>query len=144
MTPPDSNLLCCTVAAVVLLAILAAPERAPVLNDNEDLVEEVVVQPVFVMADENFEQWIFREFQNAAGARGRLDSLLMLNIESVAQVCGLSEAQRQKLWLAGRGDIKRFFDSVDELRRKFQSVKTDQNRLQVLFREVQPLHSTFA
>ena len=136
--------LCRLIPPLLLMAVLGAPAQAQVLNDNEDLVEEVVVQPVFVMADENFEQWIFREFQNAAGARGRLDSLLMLNIESVAQVCGLSEAQRQKLWLAGRGDIKRFFDSVDELRRKFQAVKTDQNRLQELFREVQPLHSTFA
>lgn len=125
------------------MAILAAPARAQVLNDNEDLVDEVVVQPVFVMADENFEQWIFREFQNAAGARGRLDSLLTLNIESVAQVCGLTESQRQKLWLAGRGDIKRFFERVDELRRKFQLVKTDQNRIQELFRDVQPLHATF-
>jgi hypothetical protein len=144
MTTHDHNLLCRTVAAVALVAVLGAPARAEVLVENDDLVEEVVVQPVFVMADENFEQWIFREFQNAAGARGRLDSLLTLNIETVAGACGLSEAQRQKLWLAGRGDIKRFFDSVDELRRKFQSVKTDQNRLQELFRDVQPFHATIA
>ena len=70
MTIHDHNLLCRTVAAVALMAILAAlpsAARAQVLNDNEDLADEVVVQPVFVMADENFEQWIFREFQNAAG-----------------------------------------------------------------------------
>jgi hypothetical protein len=132
------------ITALLLPAILAAPARAQPLNANEDLVEEVVVQPVFVMADENFEQWIFREYQNAAGARGRLDAVLTLNIESVAGVCGLSEAQRQKLWLAGRGDIKRLFDSVDELRRKFQAVKTDQNRVQELFRDVQPFHATIA
>ena len=132
------------ITAFALTALLASSAWAELLVENDDLVEEVVVQPVFVMADENFEQWIFREFQNSAGARGRLDALLNLNIESVAEVCGLSEAQRQKLWLAGRGDIKRFFDSVDVLRRKFQQVKTDQNRLQELFRDVQPLHATFA
>ena len=53
------------IPALMLMAVLGAPARAQVLNDNEDLVDEVVVQPVFVMADENFEQWIFREFQNA-------------------------------------------------------------------------------
>jgi hypothetical protein len=136
--------ICRFLPALVLMAALETSARSEVLVDNEDLVEEVVVQPVFVMADENFEQWIFREFQNAAGARGRLDALLTLNIETVAQSCGLTEPQRQKLWLAGRGDIKRFFDRVDELRRKFQLVKTDQNRIQELFREVQPFHATFS
>src|SRR5258708_1205247 len=115
MTTHNYNLLYRSLSALMLTAALASSARAEALVENDDLVDEVVVQPVFVMADENFEQWIFREFQNAAGARGRLDSLLTLNIESVAQVCGLTESQRQKLWLAGRGDIKRFFDSVDEL-----------------------------
>src|SRR5258708_15099459 len=118
MTTRDHNLLGRFIAAVALTGILASPTQAEVLVDNDDLVEEVVLQPVFVMADENFEQWIFREFQNAAGARGRLDSLLTLNIESVAGACALSEAQRQKLWRAGRGDFKRFFDSADDVRRE--------------------------
>src|SRR6185437_11955706 len=101
MTTHNDKLLYRSLTALMVMAVLATSAPAEVLVEKDDLVEEVVVQPVFVMADENFEQWIFREFQNAGGARKRLDDLLTLNIETVAGACGLSETQRQKLWLAG-------------------------------------------
>lgn len=109
----------------------------------DDAVEELVAQPVFMFADENFDQWLYRDLQNTAGARSRLDALLLLRIEDVVQACRLTEVQRQKLQLAGRGDIKRFFDRIEELRRKFQLVKTDQNRVGEILQEIQPLQVVF-
>src|SRR5260221_4953072 len=35
-----------------------------VIDDDEDAVEEVLVQPAFMMADENFDQWLYREHKN--------------------------------------------------------------------------------
>ncbi len=109
----------------------------------DDAVEELVAQPAFMFADENFDQWLYRDLQNSAGARSRLDALLVVRLEDVVQACRLTEVQRQKLQLAGRGDIKRFFDRVEELRRKFQLVKTDQNRIGEILQEIQPLQVNF-
>lgn len=122
--------------------VLAQKNPLPVDDDEAPEVNLAQPQPVFMVADENFDQWLYQEFRNAAGGRSRLESLLALRIEAVAQACELSDEQRQKLQLAGRGDIKRFTDRVEELRRKFQAVKTDQNRIQELLRDMQPYQTT--
>ena len=60
----------------------------------------------------------------------------------MARTCGLSEIQKKKLVLAGRGDIKRFFDKVEEKRKKFDKVKTDQNKVGEIYQELMPLQVT--
>jgi hypothetical protein len=138
------------VSAFALLAALAMPAaaqvravRAAIADDAaEDLVEDAVAQPVFVFADENFDQWLYQDMQNAAGARGRLDAQLAMRLDDVVASCGLDDAQRQKLHLAGRGDIKRIFDRIEQLRRQFQTVKTDQNRIGEIMQAMQPIQIT--
>src|SRR5262245_38079822 len=70
----------------------------------------------FVMNDAQFDQWVFGNMglANAAAARNRLDSLLTLNVDDLERTCGLTLIQKKKLLLAGRGDIKRFFDRIEE------------------------------
>jgi hypothetical protein len=136
------------VPALALLPVLAFPAfgqfrvRA-VAEAVDDLIEDaavdVLAQPAFVFPDENFDQWLYQDLQNSAGARGRLNDQLHTRLDVVVASCGLSDAQRQKLDLAGRGDIKRFFDRVEELRRRFQAVKTDQNRIGEIMQAMQPL-----
>jgi hypothetical protein len=65
--------------------------------------------------------------------------LLSLQVESVGRTCGVSELDRKKLLLAGRGDIKRFFERVEEKRKKFDKVKTDQNKVGEIYQELLPL-----
>ncbi len=60
----------------------------------------------------------FASDPGAGSARARLESLLALQIETIERTCGITEVQRKKLQLAGRGDIKRFFDRLDENKRK--------------------------
>jgi hypothetical protein len=135
------------VPAFALLAALGMPAAAQlravkqVIAEEavEDLVEEVVAQPVFMFADENFDQWLYQDMQNAAGARGRLDAQLAMRLDDVVASCGLDDVQREKLHLAGRGDIKRIFDRIEQLRRQFQSVKTDQNRIGEIMQAMQPI-----
>jgi len=141
------------VPAFTLLAVGALPAAAQVrvvreavaevaLDDVVEEVEAVVAQPVFMFADENFDQWLYQDMQNAAGARGRLDAQLAMRPDDVVQSCGLDDAQRQKLQLAGRGDIKRVFDRIEQVRRQFQAVKTGQNRIGEIMQAIQPIQVT--
>jgi hypothetical protein len=68
------------------------------------------------------DQLVIGSGQCAADGRRRLDTLLNQKIIAVDQFCRLTETQKQKLQLAGRGDIKRFIDRVESLRPTFQQV----------------------
>jgi hypothetical protein len=57
----------------------------------------------------------------AAAPRERLQVLLRERIEQVAQTTTVSEGQKQKLRLAGEGDIQHFLDRVEQLKTKAQS-----------------------
>ena len=103
-----------------------------------------MVQPVrgvWVMTDDQFDQWVFGGPRNSRAGRNKLDSLLTLQVDDVARVCRLSEPQKKKLLLAGRGDIKRFFEKVEEKRKKFDKVKTDQNKIGEIYQELVPLQA---
>ena len=60
-------------------------------------------------------------------------------MDQVARTCSLSEIEKKRLVLAGKGDIKRFFDRVEEKRKKFDKVKTDQNKIGEIYQELLPL-----
>ena len=98
----------------------------------------------FVLNDAQFDQWVFGNMgvANAAAARNQLDSLLTLHVEDLERTCGLTPVQKKKLLLAGRGDIKRFFDRVEE-RKKFTKNRNDQNQFQQIWQEIQPLRNSF-
>ena len=57
--------------------------------------------------------------------RGRLNEQLTLKLDWIEAACKTSEDQRKKLQIAGRGDIKRFFDEMRELKRRYRQVKGD-------------------
>jgi hypothetical protein len=92
--------------------------------------------------DENFDQWIFQQDRNPAGARRRLDSSLILHLEAIDRSSQLTEAQREKLRLAARGDIKRFFDRYETAKQKFQLVKDDQQKMQQIWQDISPLQTS--
>src|ERR1051326_5558535 len=48
--------------------------------------------------------------RSATAAQERLIRLLERRLDMIEQICRLSEPQREKLHLAGRGDIKRLLD----------------------------------
>ena len=106
-------------------------------GEEEEVENNAVLQPaqaVFMMTDDQFDQWVFGGPRNSRAGRNKLDSLLTLQVDDVARMCTLSEAQKKKLLLAGRGDIKRFFDKVEEKRKKFAKVKNDQTKFNEIYR----------
>ena len=77
------------------------------------------------LADGAFDEMLFGKVSNAADLRLRLGRAVSARVESVNRICELTDAQKQKLQLACRGDIKRLFDSVDVLRQKCETFYID-------------------
>jgi hypothetical protein len=75
------------------------------------------------IAEGSFEQSVFGQATNSAGARTRLDAILRQKVDAIDRICGLTDVQKQKLQLAGRGDVQRLFERVEDLRPKFQQTK---------------------
>jgi hypothetical protein len=137
-----------TLRHLLAVAILAYAASSSVVRAQDDVevedVPAVDVQQQFVVADENFDQWVFGGRGNASVIRKRFDSQLILQVDEIERMCGISEVQKKKLHLAGRGDIKRLFDQVEELRKKFQLVKNDQNKFNEFWQDVQPFQVVFS
>lgn len=146
MTPFDRLCSFTRIAAVALVLLTASAgfgQDVEVIEaDLEEAGAAMAAQPVF--ADENFDQWLFNNNRNVDGARAQFNAQLKLKIESVASICGASPVQKQKLQLAGRGDIVRFFEQVEVSRKKFQSLKHDQNRINEVFNDIRPLQARIA
>ena len=125
---------------------LVGSSRLARAQDNDEPVEVEDAQPVnrLRMAVieqgpnlDQMDQWVFGRYGGSGGARNKLDSSLLLRISDLERTCGITELQKNKLRLAGRGDIKRFFDKVEELKRKFQHGQNNPNAN--IWQEIQPL-----
>jgi hypothetical protein len=121
-------------------AAKAAVEKAaakPLVIKGVAPAKAVFAQPVWT--DENFDQWIFMDQRNASAARQRLDTQLALRIDYIDRSCGLTEEEKSKLHLAGRGDVKRFFDRYELVKRSFHEIKNDQQKFNQMWQEINPL-----
>ena len=91
--------------------------------------------------DENFDPWIFPGVQNAEAGRQRLQTQVKLKLSEIERVCQLTPEQKQRLELAAKGDLQRFFDQMALVRKKFDKVKHDQNAWGEIWPEIQPLQA---
>src|SRR2546430_10007269 len=82
-------------------------------------------QNKFVMGDDQFNQWLYQGNGQAADE----DSEITLMVESIDRSCHLTEQQKNKLRLAGRGDYARFSQKVDDLRSECVGKSYDQNTM---------------
>jgi hypothetical protein len=81
--------------------------------------------------------WIFGADANAA--RQHLDTLLQQKVSIVDRVCRLTDAQKRKVELAGRGDIKRLIDRVEEFGIHSQLAKNNGESVNALVRKAEEL-----
>lgn len=63
--------------------------------------------------DTAFDQLIFLQDRTADVARTRLFSEVARHVNEIDRACRLTDAQKKKLHLAGRGDIQRFFERYE-------------------------------
>ncbi|SIO58141.1 hypothetical protein SAMN05444166_5575 [Singulisphaera sp. GP187] len=134
----------CRLGLLLILAMLLSAcgagrsARAQALDD-EDEVEGPAMQQDFFIDESTFDSWVFGNSRNATNARARLDSMLELKLAELDRVARLTEAQKKKLELASRGDIKRFFDQVAVKRQTFDLVRRDRQKFGMFYQEIQPL-----
>jgi len=127
------------------LIVLFGPLCAGAAPDD---VEAVPIQnPVnnnFFMNDDNFEANVFQPSGNAKQARIHIETKLKLQLNELNRICELNDAQKQKLKLAASSDMKRFFDEVEVVRKKFKAGKQDQNAWNQVWQEISPLQAKMA
>jgi hypothetical protein len=91
--------------------------------------------------------WVFGDVNAGAArkqaatvaAQQRLDTLLQKKLEIVDGLCGLTDAQKQKLELAGRGDNKGLIDRIDDIAMRFNRDKNDPVKSVALWKETKPI-----
>jgi hypothetical protein len=134
-------------AAAVIVAMVGAGQAARAQDDDEEPEPNAAVpMPAAVVFNEaQFEQWLFGNLGtgSAGAARNKVEALLTLSVEDLSRTCGLTLLQKKKLLLAGHGDIKRYFDRIDEARKKFKSVKNDPNQFGLMWQDIQVLQTAF-
>ncbi len=112
-----------------LMLVMGAVGASARAQDEEEADAEpglpVARRPL--LNDQQFDQQIFGRAESVESARARLRQVLSGQLLRLDRQYRLTDVQRQKLVLAGEGDIKRALDRVDELRRKFQLVKYDRS-----------------
>ncbi|MDR3637498.1 MAG: hypothetical protein P4L84_27080 [Isosphaeraceae bacterium] len=126
--------------ASLFAAVLAtsATARGQAVDDEDEPDQPVQQLNGFVLNDATFGQLAFG-VQDLGSVRARMDSYLTLKVEDVDRACALTAGQKQKLKLAGRGDIKRTWDRVEEKKRKYVNMTHDQNKLNEIAQDLQSL-----
>lgn len=125
---------------------------------DEDVVENVDIQPRFTISEQQFDQSVFNtrgavvianggrlkqvvvsQTTPIEQAKSQLETYINAEITTVDLRCNLTETQKKKLRLAGRGDIADFFARVMELRRRCTSESMTQLEYTKLLAEMHGL-----
>ncbi len=86
--------------------------------------------------EDSFDDWAFGGEQGEKRFRDQLDDLLQSKLQVVDRVFQLTEQQRRKVKLAGRGDIKHLLEMVNDSRREFERAGLDIRRLPELQKQL--------
>ncbi|HEX3450071.1 MAG TPA: hypothetical protein VHS97_17590, partial [Isosphaeraceae bacterium] len=121
---------------VAIMCAVGATGRLARAQDEDEPKPQVNAEPPrpVMVRDEDFDRWVFSLPGGKDAMRLRLETILTRRVARIAHQCALTEVQKKKLLLAGRGDIKRFFDRVEEMRAKFDRDADDRAEL-VQFRD---------
>jgi hypothetical protein len=114
------------IAAILGISLCARTAGAQDLNVRE-AADPFEQQGAWT--DEQFDNWVDQIVsginERDTPERGRLDGRLTLKLDWIQVSCGITDAQKKKLQIAGRRDIKRFLDEMREMKRQFRQIKAD-------------------
>jgi hypothetical protein len=139
----DSHRLTLRRLWVMAAAGLAVAMQSARAQEEAEALAQPVPDQQASMTREQFHQWIDQVALGSEDglpvARTDLETVLDLKIEYLERTCAITAMQKRKLQLAGRGDIKRFFDRVADHRQRYEEVKDSQQELGKLETEIQSL-----
>jgi hypothetical protein len=125
--------------APVMLALLPS---AMLAQDDRDVdIDDVVPQLAQQAAvrDPGVYEWVFgRGLGRGTDERmvhQQLADLLRQKVATIDLICELSDGQKQKLAVAGRGDIKRLIDQVERIETRVQLVRQEPAKVHPLMEE---------
>ena len=98
-------------------------ERPAPPDDDPPLarLDLLITNDLVAVERENFDRWLFNDSGQGKAARLRhLERILQAKLDVAVRSHHLTAPQRLKLRVAGRGDIKRFFDQVENRRNDFE------------------------
>ncbi len=130
------------ISVAALLAVAGAGEAA------RAQVVEKAARPVIARKNNeiHLDSFIFGNLGvgSAEATRSQFESQLTLHVEELARIVELGPPQKKKLLLAGRGDMKRYFDRIEEVRQKYLSDPNFQfnARVQQIWQDLQPLQTS--
>ena len=123
------------------------PKEIAPAEDGEEGQPAPQAMPINIremaLAQDNFDRWVFGEVAGEEKWRAHLDLLLSVKIGHAVHQRRIDPAQLRKLRLAGSGDIKRFFDRVEESRREFEVARKDFNAGRMALNQLEPLSAEF-
>jgi hypothetical protein len=140
LRPPTLRLVLSLLVTVGMLLLGGLHGRLARGQDDWDVGKKAVNQPdrQVVMALPDFDQWVLGG-KNRDQIEAVLKSQLALQIASVTLACELSDAQREKLRLAGEGDLIRLYRKLEQLREKFRDAGQDQQKINTVCSEASTL-----
>lgn len=134
-----------TVGVALFVFVVASTVAADPSDDDVVDVEEIALPRVqevrvpFEITPAHFEYFTLIKLLDAFATPNQLDTLLKEKIALTDQICGLTDAQKLKLEMAGRGDNKRLSDRIEEIQAQFELVKNDLAKVNALHKKAQSL-----
>jgi hypothetical protein len=130
----------------LLAALLVGAGSARGGDDDDDLVAVRQQQPQgrfavravgqVQISERNIELWVYG---NDARGPQWLERTLKHKVDEVGRACGLTDLQREKLNLAGQGDIQRFSSRVDEVKAQCKAGPIRAGEWRQVYAQTQPL-----
>jgi hypothetical protein len=120
---------------LAMLALIPASLSAARAQDDVDPSSDgeaessVPIQRRALYNDRQFDAQLLGPAQSMGAVGQQLRRVLNIQIARLNLDYSLTDAQKKKLFVAGEGDIKRFFDRMAELKTKFETAKYDRTQL---------------
>lgn len=137
LTIGQRTLPCALLFAIVGETFLAG--RLALAQDDWDAGKQPVNPPAAVRFQlPDFDHWVFRG-KKPAQIKQTFMARAAVQIDSFALTYDLSDAQRKKLELAARGDVRAFLRETERIRKIYEEAKHDQQKVNEIVHAIQPI-----
>jgi hypothetical protein len=127
-----------TLAAGLILTALMALGSSGRADDDE--IVNAPVRVYYNLDENSFNRMVYGNLGPEV-ARRAFEHYLVFRVDRVERTCGITPAQRASLELAGKGDIKRHFDRIEE-RRNVVNRPLEQEEYTRVWQDIQTLNRT--
>jgi len=134
--------LCSVTKVLALLAVILCS----CCTQQADAIQVFIAQDNRIQIDpDQIVMWIFNNNNRRSvdQIRQELEEIVQTRVDLIAHACDLTPEQQQKLTLAGEGDIHRFFNEFQALRRTLPTGSVTQQEYQEMWQKIQPFRQRY-